>query len=177
MNTLKINKKILLFFILILFSNNTLAADSLKRLDASIRFPNLAILNSKEKPFIFEFKNNTMKTGYVFNFWATWCVPCKKELPDLSSLNLKLKKYNIEVLTISIDKKNIKDQLGFLSNNGASDLNHFFDKKMVIFKELKLRGIPTTILVNKLGLVVSKHEGILNWGEAKVVKNIIKLLN
>ena len=177
MNTLKINKKILLFFFLILFSNNTLAADSLKRLDASIRFPNLAILNSKEKPFIFEFKNNTMKRGYVINFWATWCVPCKKELPDLSSLNLKLKKYNIEVLTISIDKKNIKDQLSFLSNNGASDLNHFFDKKMVIFKELKLRGVPTTVLVNKLGSVVSKHEGILNWGEAKVVKNVIKLLN
>ena len=176
MNTLKINKKILLFFFLILFSNNTLAADSLKKLDASIPFPNLVILNSEEKPFIFDFKTNIMKKSYVINFWATWCVPCKKELPDLSLLNLKLKKYNIEVLTISIDKKNIKDQLSFLSNNGASDLNHFFDKKMVIFKELKLRGVPTTVLVNKLGSVVSKHEGILNWGEAKVVKNVIKLL-
>jgi glucose uptake protein GlcU len=47
---------------------------------------------------------------------------------------------------------------------------------MVIFKALKLRGVPTTVLVNQLGLVVSKHEGILNWGEAKVVKNVIKLL-
>ena len=177
MNTLKINKKILLFFILILFSNNTLAADSLKRLDASIRFPNLAILNSKEKPFIFDFEKNTTSVGYVINFWATWCVPCKKELPDLSFLNLKLKKHNIEVLTISIDKKNIKEQLSFLFNNGASDLNHFFDKDMKIYKTLKLRGIPTTILVNKKGLVVSKHEGILKWGEAKVVNNIINLLN
>ena len=177
MNTLKINKKILFFFFLILFSNNTLAADSLKKLNFSMSFPNLAILNSKGKPFILEFPKNSIKNGYVINFWATWCVPCKKELPDLSLLNLKLKNYNIEVLTISIDKKNIKDQLSFLSNNGASDLNHFFDKKMVIFKALKLRGVPTTVLVNQLGLVVSKHEGILNWGEAKVVKNIIKLLN
>jgi hypothetical protein len=92
-------------------------------------------------------------------------------------LNLKLKKHYIEVLTISIDKKNIKEQLSFLFNNGASDLNHFFDNDMKIYKALKLRGIPTTILVNKKGLVVSKHEGILKWGEAKVVNNIINLLN
>ena len=132
MNTLKINKKILFFFFLILFSNNTLAADSLKKLNFSMPFPNLAILNSKEKSFILEFPKNTMKNGYVINFWATWCVPCKKEMPDLSLLNLKLKKYNIEVLTISIDKKNIRDQLSFLFNNGASDLNHFFDKNIFL---------------------------------------------
>ena len=177
MNTLKINKKILFFFFLILFSNNTLAADSLKKLNFNIPFPNLAILNSKGKPFILEFPKNSIKNGYVINFWATWCVPCKKEMPDLSLLNFKLKKYNIEVLTISIDKKNIRDQLSFLFNNGASDLNHFFDKDMKIFKALKLRGIPTTVLVNKQGLVVSKHEGILKWGEAKVVDKVIKLLN
>ena len=177
MNTLKIYKKILLFLLLILFSNKAIASESLKKLDVSIQLPNLAILNSKEKPFIFDFEKNTTSAGYVINFWATWCVPCKKELPDLSLLNLKLKKHNIEVLTISIDKKKIKEQLSFLFNNGASNLNHFFDKDMKIYKALKLRGIPTTILVNKKGLVVSKHEGILKWGETKVVNNIINLLN
>ncbi|MDA9649170.1 TlpA family protein disulfide reductase [Alphaproteobacteria bacterium] len=177
MNTLKIYKKILLFLLLILFSNKAIASESLKKLDVSILLPNLAILNSKEKPFIFDFEKNTTSAGYVINFWATWCVPCKKELPDLSLLNLKLKKDNIEVLTISIDKKKIKEQLSFLFNNGASDLNHFFDKDMKIYKALKLRGIPTTILVNKKGLVVSKHEGILKWGETKIVNNIINLLN
>ena len=177
MNTLKIYKKILLFLLLILFSNKAIASESLKKLDVSIPLPNLAILNSKEKPFIFDFEKNTTSAGYVINFWATWCVPCKKELPDLSLLNLKLKKHNIEVLTISIDKKNIKEQLSFLFNNGVSDLNHFFDNDMKIYKALKLRGIPTTILVNKKGLVVSKHEGILKWGETKVVNNIINLLN
>ena len=92
MNTLKINKKIFLFFFLIFFSNNTLAADSLKKLDVNILFPNLTILNSKEKPFIFKFQKNTKKKGYIINFWATWCLPCKKEIPDLSLLHLKLKK-------------------------------------------------------------------------------------
>jgi len=58
MNTSKINKKILLFLLLILFSNNAVASESLKKLSVSIPFPNLAILNSKEKPFIFDFEKN-----------------------------------------------------------------------------------------------------------------------
>ena len=113
----------------------------------------------------------------VISLWATWCVPCKKELPDLSSLDQKLENYKIDVLTISIDKKNIKDQIKFLLINGASNLTHFFDKEMNIFKALKLRGVPTTILVDKTGLVISKHEGILKWSKDKVVKEIVNLLN
>ena len=111
----------------------------------------------------------------ILSFWATWCVPCKEELPDLSLLKSKIKKYNIDVFTISIDKKDIKDQLKFLSNNGASNLNHFFDKEMKIFKALKLRGIPTTIIVNQNSFIISKHEGILKWGEDAIINKIKSL--
>ena len=81
------------------------------------------------------------------------------------------------MITISIDKKNIKDQLIFLSKNNGSDLTSFFDKKKELYKALKLRGIPTTILIDKNGFIVSKHEGILKRGEAKVVDKVIKLFN
>ena len=111
----------------------------------------------------------------IISFWATWCIPCKKELPDLSLLKSKIKKHNIDVLTISIDTKNIKDQLKFLSNNAASNLEHFFDIEMKIFKALKLRGIPTTIIVDQNGLIVSKHEGILKWGEDEIINKIKSL--
>ena len=123
------------------------------------------------------FLNRDDSKTYVVNFWATWCLPCKKELPDLNLLSLKLKKYKINVITVSIDKKNIKDQLLFLKNNGASHLSSFFDKKMNLYNALKLRGIPTTILVNKSGFIVSKHEGVLKWGKDKIVKNILNLIN
>ena len=96
---------------------------------------------------------------------------------NLQLLKSKLKNHKIDVLTISIDKKNIQDQLIFLSKNGASDLTHFFDKKMEVFKALKLRGIPTTIFVDQNGEVISKHEGILKWGEDKITKEIIELFN
>ena len=113
----------------------------------------------------------------IVDFWATWCIPCKEELPDLSLLKSKIKKYNIDVLTISIDKKDIKDQLKFLSNNGASDLDNFFDKEMKIFRALKLRGIPTTIIVDQNSFIISKYEGILKWGEDEIINKIKSLLN
>ena len=171
------NKKILLLLFLVILSGNACAVEYLDKTSDKIKFPTLKVLDNKEKPLILKFNQDLKKKGYVINFWATWCVPCKKELPDLQLLKSKLKSYNIDVLTISIDKKNIEDQLIFLSKNGASDLIHFFDKKMEVFKALKLRGIPTTIFVDQNGLIISKYEGILKWGEDKITKEIIELFN
>ena len=147
MHTSKFNKKILLILSFLILSNNTSAADYIEKLTDPIQFPKFTILDSKEKPIILKSNKDLDKNGYVVNFWATWCAPCKKELPDLSSLDQKLENYKIDVLTISIDKKNIKDQIKFLLINGAFNLTHFFDKEMNIFKELKLRGVPTTCLL------------------------------
>ena len=124
------NKKILLLFFLVIFSGSAFASVNLDKINDKIKFPTIKVMDNNEKPVTLKFDQELKKKGYVINFWATWCVPCKKELPDLSLLKSKIKKYNIDVLTISIDKKNIKDQLKFLSKNGASNLNHFFDKEM-----------------------------------------------
>ena len=171
------NKKILLLLFLIIFSGNVSAVEYLDEISDKIKFPTIKIMDNNEKPVILKFNQELKKKGHVINFWATWCVPCKKELPDLSLLKSKIKKYNIDVLTISIDKKNITDQLEFLSINGASNLNHFFDKEMKIYKELKLRGVPTTIIVDQNSYVISKHEGILEWGEDEITNKIKSLFN
>ena len=168
-------KKILLLLILTILCGNASAVEYLEEISDKIKFPALKILNNKENHLILKFNQDLKKKGYVINFWATWCVPCKKELPDLSLLKSKIKIYNIDVLTISIDKKDINNQLKFLSNNGASNLKHFFDKEMKIFRALKLRGIPTTIIVDQNGYIISKHEGILKWGEDEVINKIKNL--
>ena len=169
------NKKILLLLYLAFLSGNACANQYLNKLNDKIKFPIFNIQDNKEKPLILKFDQDLKKKGYVINFWATWCIPCKKELPDLSLLKSKIKKYNIDVLTISIDKKDIKDQLKFLSNNGASNLDHFFDREMKIFKALRLRGIPTTIIVDQNSFIISKHEGILKWGEDEIINKIKSL--
>ena len=169
------NKKIIILLFLTILSGNAYAVEYLDKLSDKTKFPTLKVLDNKEKPLILKFNQDLKKKGYVINFWATWCVPCKEELPDLSLLKSKIKKYNIDVFTISIDKKDIKDQLKFLSNNGASNLDHFFDKEMKIFKALKLRGIPTTIIVDQNSFIISKHEGILKWGEDEIINKIKSL--
>ena len=173
------NKKILLLLLLylVILSGNARSSEYLDKIYDKIKFPTIEVMDNNEKPVLLKFNQKLKKKGYVINFWATWCVPCKRELPDLSLLKSKIKKYNIDVLTISIDKKNIKDQLEFLLNNGASNLDHFFDKEMKIFKSLKLRGVPTTIIVDQNSYVISKHEGILKWGDDEIINKIKSLFN
>ncbi|MDA0764473.1 MAG: TlpA disulfide reductase family protein [Proteobacteria bacterium] len=173
-----ISKKYISMFIFIwIISGNALANDVLKKTDLNSKFPIIKIINNQGKPFTLKFNNFSKKNGYVINFWATWCVPCKKELPDLNLLHLKLKQHKIDVITVSIDNKRIEEQMIFLSNNGASDLLSFFDKKMALYKALNLRGIPTTVLVDRNGYIISKHEGILEWGKPRVISNILNLFN
>ena len=103
-----------------------------------------------------------LNSKYIVNFWATWCIPCKKELPDLKKMKIDNKDFKI--IIISIYKKSIKDQLIFLKKNKVSDLTTYFDKNMIFFKSLKLRGIPTTLLI-KNQKIIAKKEGIFSYNK------------
>ena len=104
-------------------------------------------------------------SNYVVNFWATWCIPCKKELPDL--MKMKIENKDLKVIIISIDKKPIKDQLNFLKKNKVNELTAYFDQNMTFFKSLKLRGIPTTLLINKQK-IIAKKEGIFSYNKVSL---------
>ena len=103
-----------------------------------------------------------LNSKYVVNFWATWCIPCKKELPDLNKMKIENK--DLKVIIISIDKKSIKDQLNFLKKNKVNELTAYFDQNMTFFKSLKLRGIPTTLLIKKQK-IIAKKEGIFSYNQ------------
>ena len=103
-----------------------------------------------------------LNSKYVVNFWATWCIPCKKELPDLKKMKIDNK--DLKIIIISIDKKSIKDQLNFLKKNKVNELTAYFDQNMTFFKSLKLRGIPTTLLI-KQQKIIAKKEGIFSYNQ------------
>ena len=102
---------------------------------------------------------------YVVNFWATWCIPCKKELPDLNKMKIENK--DLRVIIISIDKKPINDQLNFLKKNKVNELTAYFDQNMTFFKSLSLKGIPTTLLINQQK-IVAKKEGIFSYNKVSL---------
>ena len=112
-------------------------------------------------------------SNYVINFWATWCIPCKQELPDLNKMKIENK--DLKVIIISIDKKPIKDQLNFLKKNKVNELTAYFDQNMTFFKSLKLRGIPTTLLINQQK-IIAKKEGIFSYNKVSL-KQINKFFN
>ena len=152
-----------LLIILLLFPFQSLSNSLFQKID--LKLNKNIILNDEnniEKNLIniLDFNSN-----YVVNFWATWCIPCKKELPDLNKMKIENK--DLKVIIISIDKKPIKDQLNFLKKNKVNELTAYFDQNMTFFKSLKLRGIPTTLLINQQK-IIAKKEGIFSYNKVSL---------
>ena len=127
-----------------------------------IKLKNNIVLNDKNNIEKKLFNILDFNSKYVVNFWATWCIPCKKELPDLKKMKIDNK--DLKVIIISIDKKSIKDQLNFLKKNEVNELTAYFDQNMTFFKSLELRGIPTTLLIKKQK-IIAKKEGIFSYNQ------------
>ena len=102
------NKKIIILLFLAILSRNAHAVEYLDKISDKIKFPTLKVLDNKERSLILRFNQDLNKKGYVINFWATWCVPCKEELPDLSLLKSKIKNLPSSFLKIaSVNLKSI----------------------------------------------------------------------
>jgi thiol-disulfide isomerase/thioredoxin len=108
--------------------------------------------------------------GIVLNLWATWCVPCVKEMPQLDRLKKKISVDEIEVLAISVDRAGTPIVKRFFHLNGISNLDVLADRSGEILQETKTRGLPTTLLINAKGFEIGRVQGILEWDAPKVVK-------
>ncbi len=127
------------------------------------------------KEIIFEdFEGNTINLKeykskiYILNFWATWCAPCKKEMPSLDKLH---KNDNIEVFAINVEEKNKNKTKKFFKDLDIKNLSIYFDPELELTKSLSLRGLPTTIILNQdkkevariIGEVDFNDFSLLNW--------------
>ena len=127
------------------------------------------------REIIFEdFEGNTINLKeykskiYILNFWATWCAPCKKEMPSLDKLH---KNDNIEVFAINVEKKNKNKTKKFFKDLDIENLSIYFDTELKLTKSLSLRGLPTSIILNQdkkevariIGEVDFNDFDLLNW--------------
>ena len=88
----------------------------------------------------------------VLNFWATWCEPCKEEMPSLDDLQKMFSKDEFIVMPINLDRGPKKKALDFFEKFKILDIETFFDDKNNIPREVKILGLPVTLLINKLVL-------------------------
>jgi len=110
----------------------------------------------------------------LLNLWATWCVPCRKEMPALDALQAKLGSSDFQVVAVNIDTRDPEKPKAWLKEIGVTRLSYFADPKAKIFQELKAVGkavgMPTTLLVDGSGCELAALAGPAEWASGDAVK-------
>jgi thiol-disulfide isomerase/thioredoxin len=110
----------------------------------------------------------------IINFWATWCKPCKEEMPSLNNLSKNSSFKNLKIFAVNMEQPNQAKVKDFLNDLNINELEIFFDKKLNFVKEFKLRGVPTTILINKNGEEFARITGSIDFEDKKFLKWLLK---
>ena len=106
----------------------------------------------------------------IINFWATWCSPCKKEMPSLDRLYQNASFKNLRIFAVNMEKPNKSKTKKFFEDLNIKKLEIFFDDNLNFVKEFKLRGMPTTVLINKKGEEFARIIGEVNFEDEKFLK-------
>jgi thiol-disulfide isomerase/thioredoxin len=109
----------------------------------------------------------------LLNVWATWCVPCRKEMPALDRLQKELGSDKFEVVALSVDRGGIEASRKFLDSIGVSSLKLYVDPTAKMSSPLKIIGMPTTLLINAEGKEVGRLTGEAIW-DSDDAKKLIK---
>src|ERR1700726_2106413 len=138
-----------------------------------LRLPDLAFEDADGKPRkLSDWRGRTV----LVNLWATWCVPCRKEMPALEGLQTKLGGPEFEVVAVNIDTRDPEKPKNFLKDANLTRLGYFADPKAKVFQELKgigrALGMPTSVLVDGQGCEIATIAGPAEWDSDDAIKLI-----
>jgi thiol-disulfide isomerase/thioredoxin len=130
-------------------------------------YDNIAFLDVNEKLVkLKDYKGSLV----LLNFWATWCAPCKEEMPSLDALKKNSNFDNIKIIPINIGKDSLKKAEKFFESLNIKNLNIYFDNPSTLANDLSLRGLPTTILFNKEGKEFARIIGSIDFGDKEFLR-------
>ncbi|MBV9556407.1 MAG: TlpA family protein disulfide reductase [Pseudolabrys sp.] len=138
-----------------------------------LKLPVLAFNDAAQKPrTLADWKDRVV----LLNLWATWCVPCRKEMPALEALQKRLGGPDFEVVAVNIDTRNLDKPKSWLSEVGVTGLDYYADPSGKIFQDLKsigrAFGMPTTLLVDRNGCELGTIAGPAEWASGDAIKLI-----
>ena len=131
-------------------------------------YNNLIFLDKKDQKIdIKNFSGNLV----LMHFWATWCEPCKEEMPSLDRLQINPKLNNLKIFPINISKENYKKVDIFFKDLSIKNFEPYFDPPITLAKTFSLRGVPTSIIFNSegeefariIGSIDFDNENFINW--------------
>jgi thiol-disulfide isomerase/thioredoxin len=153
------------------FAHGELAAVNIAK--SALKLPDLSFQDASGKPLtLAHWRGRTV----LLNLWATWCVPCRKEMPTLDALQGKLGSPGFEVVAINIDTRDPEKPKAFLKQIGIEKLAYYADPDAKTFQDLKAIGrafgMPTTLLVDPHGCELGTIAGPAEWSSDDAVRLI-----
>ena len=162
---------IFIFLISNTYANETLNIKNLIINKELKEYTNLTVLDDQNNQInLSDYKGNIL----LLNFWATWCAPCREEMPSLDKLqNLKILN-NLKVIPINVGQEKIEKSVVFFSELNIKNLELYFDNTIKLAKTFSLRGLPTTIIVNKEGEEFARIVGSIDFSDEKFINWLSK---
>ena len=164
--------------IFIILISNTYANDTLNIKNLIINkelkeYTNLTVLDDQNNQInLSDYKGNIL----LLNFWATWCAPCKEEMPSLDLLKSNKGLNNLKIFPVNVGQDNVKKAKEFFDDMNIKNLNLYFDENINLTKKFALRGIPTSIFINKNGKEFARVIGSIDFNEENFIE-WLKLYN
>lgn len=112
----------------------------------------------------------------LLNLWATWCVPCRLELPDFEKLKESLGSRELDIVALAVDRGGVASVRNFYQKSGIRHLSIYVDEELLAMQELEARGIPTTLLIDRKGREIRRLSGPNQWDTAEQLTTIQKAL-
>ena len=142
---------------------------SLTLLDEPRPLPELHFVDGNGQPMTLA---NFRGRSLLLNIWATWCVPCRKEMPTLDRLQAKLGGPDFQVITLSIDRGGVPVVKRFYEELGLKSLGIYLDQSGQAASALGTVGIPTTLLVDREGREIARKIGPAEWDSPDAIDTI-----
>jgi len=158
---------ILIFLTSYLYADNGLDIKNLIVSKEVKKYDSLTFLDADNKKIDL---NDHQGNLILMNFWATWCAPCKEEMPSLDSLLENKDLDNLKIFPINVGQDKIEKASEFFEDLGIKNLNFYFDSPVTLAKKFGLRGIPTTIIFNKKGEEFARIVGSIDFKDKEFIK-------
>ncbi len=111
------------------------------------------------------FKNKLL----IINFWATWCAPCKKEMPSLDLLKANKTLNNLQIFPINVGREDLKKTTNFFSELNIKNLKIYYSDSNELPNKFSLVGLPTTILIDKNGQEFARIIGTIDFNDQEFI--------